>query len=395
MKKIITLFAAAVISLSAMAQEEGFTGKKFLDNWYISVNGGVGAGTTHQAIFENLNGNVGLRLGKFLTPLFGLGIEGNVYFSNRHHGWMMTQDAFIHYSQIGIYATFNMMNAIAGYTNNGPRRFEILLAPALSWGHNYGTQVPGTVLNTFVNKLAIDFCYNFGKKKEFQLYLEPSINYAIAGIEDPKPDEKGMNNNIVVYNINNSYLQLNVGFIYKFKTSNKTHNFKLIEFCDTEEIDRLYDAIEELRKKAEDGEAQVVEMQKNNEALQEKVDNCAPVQEVVEEVKEPDLPTVFYPVNKAVITPAQESNVAIAADVLKHHPEYKLIIKGYASPEGAKDNNNSLGVRRAEAVKTMLVNKFGIAANRITAEGCGETDELFPIYEFNRVAVMFLDKGNK
>lgn len=77
---------------------------------------------------------------------------------------------------------------------------------------------------------------------------------------------------------------------------------------------------------------------------------------------------------------------------MQNHPELKIQIKGYASPEGPHDNNMNLSVRRANAVKDMLVKKYGIDPNRITAEGCGETDKLFEVYEFNRVAMLYIEK---
>ena len=85
MKKFLLTLAVAVSALTANAQDEGgFYGNKFFDNCFIGVNGGVGAGTTHNAIFKDLNWNAGLRLGKFFSPIFGFGIEGNLYFNNRH-----------------------------------------------------------------------------------------------------------------------------------------------------------------------------------------------------------------------------------------------------------------------------------------------------------------------
>lgn len=393
MKKIISLFAAIAISMSAMAQEHGFSAHKFLDNWYIGVNGGGATGTRHQALLENINWNVGVRLGKLFTPVFGMGIEGNIYFGNKHHGIQMTYNTPINYTQIGIIGTFNLTNAIKGYYGQ-PRNFEVFAVPGFAWGHNYGdgNYPTGTILNTFVNKLAFDFCYNFGNDKQFQLYLEPSLNYAIAGVDDPERAVDNTQNFIVSYNINNSFLQLNLGFIYKFMTSNNTHNFALVESCDNEEKDRLNEEINKLLAKMDKQDAEIVELERHNETIKDKIDECAPTEELANKKDEPDLPTVFYQVNKAVITPAQAQNVAIAAEVLKNHPEYKLLVKGYASPDGGHDNNNSLGVKRANAVKDMLVKKYRINPDRITAEGCGETDELFPIYEFNRVAMMILVK---
>ena len=61
-------------------------------------------------------------------------------------------------------------------------------------------------------------------------------------------------------------------------------------------------------------------------------------------------------------------------------------IKGYASPEGSKVINQKLSEARAEAVKTALVKKYKIAADRLTTKGMGATDKLFEQVEFNRVA---------
>jgi outer membrane protein OmpA-like peptidoglycan-associated protein len=71
---------------------------------------------------------------------------------------------------------------------------------------------------------------------------------------------------------------------------------------------------------------------------------------------------------------------------MKNHPDATVEIKGYASPEGSKEINQKLSEARAEAVKTALVKKYKIAANRLTTKGMGATDKLFEQVEFNRVA---------
>ena len=53
------------------------------DNWYIGINGGMNAKTTHTSIFQNLNPSAGLRIGRNVTPVLGLAVEGDVYFNNR------------------------------------------------------------------------------------------------------------------------------------------------------------------------------------------------------------------------------------------------------------------------------------------------------------------------
>ena len=246
----------------------------------------------------------------------------------------------------------------------------------------------GTKMKTLNSKIAFDLAYNFGKFQEWQLYLEPSLNYCIAGV-DHENDQHS--NKIVKYNINNSFLQLNLGLVYKFKTSNGAHNFMLVEACDPMELDDLNAAVNELRAKDSINAQTIENLQKEVQDLQDALNECN-AKPAVAPVLEPQLPAVFYQVNKSIITPAQQQNVQIAADVLKNHPTYRVQVKGYASPEGPHDNNNSLGIRRADAVKDMLINKYGIAADRIDAEGCGETDQLFETYEFNRCAILILKK---
>lgn len=397
MKRILTLFAAASISVAAMSQDEqAFYGNGFFDNWYVGVYGGPATATTNQSLLKNINMNAGVRVAKLITPVFGLGVEASGYFSNKFHSWHNTTGTVIRNMNLGLFAQFNISNMINGYYGE-PSDIEVSFVPGFYWGHNYGERTENSKINTLINKLAVDVAYNFGNDKQWQVYLEPSLNYVIAGTRDSYLQPDGNGNKLVIYNINSSYLQLNVGVNYKFLTSNGTHNFSIVQACDQEEIEDLNKKINDLRDKAANDAKKVVTLQKEQDQLEQDLAECHETTKpkVVEKMSIPDLPAVFYQVNRSVVTPSQQPNVAVAAEVLKNHPEYDLLIKGYASPEGSHDNNTSLGIRRAQAVKNMLVSKYKIDANRITAEGCGETDELFPIFEFNRVAMMSLQKKDK
>ena len=82
MKKLLLMFAAVVLAAqttSAQTVEDS----KFFDNWYLGVNTGLNAKTTHTAIFKNLNPSAGLRIGRYFTPVFGFAIEGEAYFNNK------------------------------------------------------------------------------------------------------------------------------------------------------------------------------------------------------------------------------------------------------------------------------------------------------------------------
>lgn len=397
MKKIYTLLLSLALTIGASAQEQGFYGNRFFDNWYIGVNGGLSSKTTRQPVFKNLNASAALRLGKKLTPVFGVGFEGAAFFNNRANGQANSKGAVVRYSQVGAFFDINLSNAIGGFYGE-PRKFEVAFVPGFFWGHTYGEYTWNTKKNTLVNRLAVNLAYNFGNDRQWQLYAEPSYNFIVAGMREPGYKLDGNGKRLVGYNSLYTFMQLSIGINYKFMTSNGTHNFAIVEECDQMEQDALNDQINELREKAERDEETLIALQKEEQELKQAYRECEekPVPVVKKEVsKEPSLPAIFYPVNKFVIQPSQMQSVAIAAEVMKNHPEYTLLIKGYASPEGPHDNNNVLGVKRAEAVKTMLVNKYKIAASRITAEGCGETDELFPVFEFNRVAMLTLKKNEK
>ena len=79
-------------------------------------------------------------------------------------------------------------------------------------------------------------------------------------------------------------------------------------------------------------------------------------------------------------------NVERIASYLKKHPEAKVVIKGYASPEGDLEKNKKLAAARAESVKTLLVNRYKISADRIQAEGNGIGD-MFSEPDWNRVSI--------
>ena len=84
-------------------------------------------------------------------------------------------------------------------------------------------------------------------------------------------------------------------------------------------------------------------------------------------------------------------NVSRVASFLKNNPNATVSVKGYASPEGPAGLNQKLSVARAEAVKKMLVKKYGISASRITTEGCG-VGSVFSEPTWNRVAISTMTK---
>jgi outer membrane protein OmpA-like peptidoglycan-associated protein len=81
---------------------------------------------------------------------------------------------------------------------------------------------------------------------------------------------------------------------------------------------------------------------------------------------------VLFDTGKAVLKPGASRTLERLAAFLQAHPDRKLQVEGFTDNVGADDYNQQLSNRRAESVKTALVG-LGIAAERITTKGYGET----------------------
>jgi outer membrane protein OmpA-like peptidoglycan-associated protein len=81
----------------------------------------------------------------------------------------------------------------------------------------------------------------------------------------------------------------------------------------------------------------------------------------------------------------------MVADQLKDNSNATVSVKGYASKDGSLEFNKKLAEKRAEAVKKELVKNYGIAANRVDAEGMGVGD-LFEENNWNRVSVLTVNE---
>lgn len=57
--------------------------------------------------------------------------------------------------------------------------------------------------------------------------------------------------------------------------------------------------------------------------------------------------------------------------MLNEYPDLRLRIEGHTDDTGAVDTSQHLSQQRAEAVKTALVERHGIAPDRLTAVGIG------------------------
>ena len=85
--------------------------------------------------------------------------------------------------------------------------------------------------------------------------------------------------------------------------------------------------------------------------------------------------TMTYGHNSSKIDAASEEKVTRFATFLKENPGYNVHIIGHTDSSGSAKYNQKLSEKRAESLRTMLVEQ-GVDASRLSAEGKGESSPL-------------------
>lgn len=83
---------------------------------------------------------------------------------------------------------------------------------------------------------------------------------------------------------------------------------------------------------------------------------------------------VFFDYDKSIVKPQYREEIAKVAERMREFPNATASIEGHASKDSKRSNaryNQRLSEARANAVKSVLSNEFGIAPNRLNAVGYG------------------------
>ena len=384
MKKLFFAIALMMGFVAANAQAT-LQGSKPLDNISITLKGGAVSPFQHYAFFKSARGEFGIELRKQITPVFGLAVESNAYFSNKPYNATHTFVRFLNSSLLG---TVNFTNWFGGYPGE-PRSFEVVGLYGIGWGHLFGD--PKSVMvpvddiyyvkapeynqivnrNNMTSKAAVDFVFNLGDEKAWQFYVEPSVTWGLNDVivsSRKGTDLAVLGHQGLEYNINKMYVQLNAGFIYKFQNSNGTHNFTVARLRDQAEIDGLNAEINRLRDELAKKPREIV---KEVEVVKEVAGK-----NIVREVKVEDLVFVTFAQGKSELT--ADARKALSSIQAGKHVQ----IVGTASPEGNPELNQRLSQARADAVAQYLLTR-GVAVDEATGKGVQGTTS-------NRLAVVYV-----
>ncbi len=84
-----------------------------------------------------------------------------------------------------------------------------------------------------------------------------------------------------------------------------------------------------------------------------------------------EVPGIYFPTNSALLLPASQPAVERIAAMLKARPDWVVTIEGHTDNTGTEAFNRDLSRRRAETLRSELVNRQGIAADRLRTAGFG------------------------
>lgn len=367
--------AGAMTASAQQAQEH----TNFGSNWSLGLTGGVTTPLTHHAFWGDMRGTVGIDLHKQISYVFGAGIEASwaVNTSSWAHDGLRSSTAFDN-SYVGAYANVSLTNLFMGYSCE-PRFFGLDAILGAGWGHNYWNKQNGSDWNYFATKAGLNF--NFNVSPAVTLSLRPSIMWDMS--------DAGVKQTSAAYNANKATFNCAVGVTYNFGKG-----FPCVTCPDmSEELAALNARVNDLRGQLDAATAAAASSQAQAKALAAELEACKGRQpQVVKEVNNNlnSVRYVFYKIGSSVITADQQPNVEMIAAYLKNHKNAKVVIKGYASPDGNLENNIKLANKRAQSVKDALINRYKISADRITAEGEG-IGNMFSEESWNRVSICTIE----
>lgn len=376
MKKIVASLVLCMAVIAANAQK-AVEGNKFTDNWSVGFNAGGTTPLTHSAFFKNMRAVLGVGLDKQVTPVLGLGFEAMTSINTTP-----SRTAFDN-TNLSVLGTLNLSNLFGGYAG-APRLFEVETVAGIGWLH-YAVNGESD-LNSMSSKLGLNFNFNLGEEKAWTLAFKPALVYDMSA--------DGTDN--VCFNANRAAWEFTAGLKYHFSCSNGKHYFTIVKPYNQSEIDALNDQINNMRREADDNAAALKNANQKAADLEKALNDCknqAPkvITETVTNNKKTLESVVTFRQGGTSVESSQTPNVERIATYLKNHKNATVSIKGYASPEGNVDVNARIAKQRAESVKNMLINRYKIAANRITAEGQG-VGNMFEEPDWNRVSICTINE---
>lgn len=179
----------------------------------------------------------------------------------------------------------------------------------------------------------------------------------------------------------NAYL--GIGYMYNFGLTKADK--ELVACCNSDknnDCDALNEQIEALSSDLAVSKAKEKKLEQQIDDLENQLKNAQkPVnddlQKRIDEMKKDQytyyaLPfSVNFATDQKDVSDAEQVKIKAIANIMKSNTDLKLNVVGFCDQTGTPEYNNKLSKQRAEKVKDILVNKYGIDEGRLTVEGKG------------------------
>lgn len=257
--------------------------------------------------------------------------------------------------------------------------FYVFLDGGLAWllGNTQANRQDGNFgLNALYADLGLGYSYDLSEKST--IFAEAS-----AGIHADVPGPT--NNNLYTGQVN---ALLALGYMYNFGLTAVDRELQ------AQKSQLTLDNLDNLSKQINDLEVQVNNSKKAEQKLNNQIadleqqlrtrpvvnnGNADSLQAIINQIKDDQLTfyalpfSVLYPVDVWKVPADQMEKVKACARVMKDNPNVKFNLVGFCDMSGSDDYNWKLSQKRAEEVKRILVEKYGIEADRLSCDWKGKT----------------------
>lgn len=354
------LLAGACVTMSAQTEKENYYTKKWTNNIFISVGGGVH--TVFGDDCDRVSPAVSISLGKYITPTWGVRAQVNGLWQSmcNHEGVADYHKQNKKYVGINIDAMLNLSTLFAGV--NPDRIFELyaFVGPQMSIAKSQNVTETvngstGAVTAKYVSgddktrariggSVGVDLKFNVSKYVAIDIEARGAIAPSVFG------------------NISKHRKSEGTGIL----TAGITYTFGGKKFAKVSD--------------------RIIEREVVKEVTKEVPKEV--VKEVVKEVPTASAAAIFFKINKADISPEGMVNIKLIAKTMKASPNTKYQVAGYAdSDTGTPEINQTLSEKRAQAVYDALVAE-GVSESQLQKVAMGGTEPMFEKAYLNRVVIL-------
>ena len=339
-----------------------FKKNKARDNWFISIAGGASVllgDQNGEADFKNrLNFAPQVSFGKWFNPYlaFRAQLNGGILhgFEGDNARYMQHNKYFAAHVDL----LWDVTNFWAPYRESKVFR----LIPWVGFGYAQRFKTTEALERPRTESPTL----NAGILTAFRLSKRVDLNVEIQG---SLLNEQF--NRVDMYHLTDGIVQLSAGLTFKL---GKT-DFEVLEPMD-------YDLLNDLN-------SQINALRAENDELSKRPVSCPECPEAVTTVVNNYVDNVvFFRINSAKIDKNQHINIFNTAEFMKQN-DTPIKVVGYADKKtGTSSYNMSLSEKRARAVAKELIEKYGIASDRITIEWKGSDEQPYGENSWNRVVIM-------